>query len=608
MRKTFLIIMLFYVNVKTSYSQGYLVDSMTDWISQHPKIDSEYIQTLHRISYRLSEKDVNRSFLYYERVLRLSDSLNFTYGKALAQINLGLFHFNSGNFAASNNAYFKAIDFAKACGALRAEAVSYNNAGDNFKSLKDYDKARQYTEQALQLNLQLQADRGIAINYELLHQCDLFQQLYASSRINLEKGMPYAIRLKESYILSQYYCGFGKLEALENNMDSAKYYFTKAIDEALIQKDLRNQYLAYLAEAEYLKNLPTTIKISLLDSALQIARQTAYYEGISQAAEQLSNIYDQLNNKDSSLAYYRMYRAAFDSLFSENNQRNVIINEAEWMGRQKDIENKHLRDLSTLQKRQLIFRNALLIAVFILLVLTIAIAFFYNKSLESKKNRAEMHYKQQLAESQIQSLRAQMSPHFIFNSLNSIENFMMRSEKRKASDYLHKFALLMRNILESSRNELTPVSSDMEALKLYIDLEQMRFNHKFCYRQEIDPELIGGDYSVPSLLIQPFVENAIIHGLAHSDRHDLKLSINASLDGEYIRYVIRDNGIGRCKAGDYNKLNKLRHKSVGLKITEDRIYLYNKQQQANGYVKITDLYDENNDADGTQVDVKIKAT
>jgi Fe2+ or Zn2+ uptake regulation protein len=72
--------------------------------------------------------------------------------------------------------------------------------------------------------------------------------------------------------------------------------------------------------------------------------------------------------------------------------------------------------------------------------------------------------------------------------------------------------------------------------------------------------------------------------------------------------VIRDNGIGRCKAGDYTKLNKLRHKSVGLKITEDRIYLYNKQQQANGYVKITDLYDENNDADGTQVDVKIKAS
>lgn len=589
-------------------AQGNMVDSMMDWVANHPSIDSEYIQTLHRISYRLSEKDVNRSFLYYEKVLHLSDSLNFTYGKAIAQINLGILLYNSGNFDASNIAYFKAIDYAEACGALRAKAVALNNAGDNFKTLKNYDKCREYTLQAVELNTQLKAWRGVAINYELLHACDLKQKKYKSSKHNLLVGMPYALKSHDSYILSQFYVGFGKLHAIENDTDSANFYFKKALDQALLENDLRNKFQIYVAQVEYLKNLSPDNKILLLDSALAIAKSTKYYDGISNTAQLLSDVYDAKNDKDSSLAYYRVYRAAFDSMFSNYSRRNIIINEAEWIVRRKEMENKHLRDFSQLQKREIVFKNALLLAVFILLLSAIITAFFINKSLQSKKKKAEFAYKQKIAESQIQSLRAQMNPHFIFNSLNSIENFMMQNEKRKASDYLHKFAMLIRIILESSRNESTTLSSDMDALKLYIDLEQMRFNHKFCYQENIDPDLLAGDYSVPSLLIQPFVENAIVHGLAHSDKQDLKLSISASLEDEYIKYVIKDNGIGRFRADDYNKMNRLRHKSVGLKITEDRIKLYNHERNANGYIKITDLYDWDNRPDGTRVEVKIKAS
>src|SRR5258706_7802643 len=129
-----------------------IVDSLIQFIHDHPKIDSQYIITLHRISYQLNEKDIKRSFLYYEKVADLSDSLNFTYGKALAQINLGILLSNSANFEASNNAYFKAIDEAEICGNLRLKAVSFNNIGENFKILKDYDKCRQYTNEAVLIN------------------------------------------------------------------------------------------------------------------------------------------------------------------------------------------------------------------------------------------------------------------------------------------------------------------------------------------------------------------------------------------------------------------------------------------------------------------------
>lgn len=184
---------------------------------------------------------------------------------------------------------------------------------------------------------------------------------------------------------------------------------------------------------------------------------------------------------------------------------------------------------------------------------------------------------------------------------------MMQNEKRKASDYLHKFALLIRTILDSSRNELTTLSLDMEALQLYIDLEQMRFNNKFSYNGYIDPQLINGDYNVPSLLIQPYVENAIVHGMGHSDKPDLQLTVSATLENDFIKYVIEDNGIGRVQSQGYNQLNKLHHKSVGLKITEDRILLFNGEENLNGFIKITDLYTAENAPGGTRVEVKIKA-
>jgi ligand-binding sensor domain-containing protein len=221
--------------------------------------------------------------------------------------------------------------------------------------------------------------------------------------------------------------------------------------------------------------------------------------------------------------------------------------------------------------------------------------------------RHEASFKQKIAETEMMALRSQMNPHFIFNSLNSIENFMMQNEKRLASSYLNKFARLIRMILDSSRNEVVPLGRDIEALRLYVDLEQLRFNHKFCFNLHVDPALLNGDYKVPALLIQPYVENAIIHGLAHSERDNLSLIVSAILQEEYIHYSVEDNGIGRQLSSRYNQQNRPHHKSVGLAITEERINIFNSKQNANGRVTITDLFNENNESTGTKVDILIKA-
>ncbi|MBS1565111.1 MAG: histidine kinase, partial [Bacteroidetes bacterium] len=221
--------------------------------------------------------------------------------------------------------------------------------------------------------------------------------------------------------------------------------------------------------------------------------------------------------------------------------------------------------------------------------------------------RNESALRQRIVETEMQALRAQMDPHFIFNSLSSIENFIMQNEKRLASDYLNKFARLIRMILDSSRNDRVPLSRDMDALQLYIDLEQISCNNKFTYRALVDPELLNEDYLVPSLLIQPYVENAIIHGLSHSRADNLSLTVSALLESDYIRYIVEDNGIGREQARQYKLKNKPNHESLGMKITEERIHIFNRQTDGHGAVVITDLYDAAGKPAGTRVEISIKA-
>ncbi len=221
--------------------------------------------------------------------------------------------------------------------------------------------------------------------------------------------------------------------------------------------------------------------------------------------------------------------------------------------------------------------------------------------------RREAQMKNKIAETEMMALRAQMNPHFIFNSLNSIENFIMQNEKRLASDYLNKFSKLIRGMLDSSLNDVIPLEKDMELLKLYMELEQLRFNNKFSTRIDIDPELLQGDFKVPSLLIQPYLENAIVHGIAHSERDDLVLMVKVMLRNNQIYYTIEDNGVGRHQAANYKKQNKPLHKSVGLKITADRVAHFNQEKMATGAVVITDLFNKENNPAGTRVWITIPA-
>jgi hypothetical protein len=263
-------------------------------------------------------------------------------------------------------------------------------------------------------------------------------------------------------------------------------------------------------------------------------------------------------------------------------------------------------------KQQATIRNALLAGLLLFLILSLFI--FRNLSLKRKNDRLQnekrqAELQQKASELEMQALRAQMNPHFIFNCLSSINKFILKNDTDAASDYLTRFSRLIRQSLTNSQLSLIPLSDEIEMLRLYLDMERLRFSDSFTYNitfeNSIEPETVY----VPPMLLQPFCENAIWHGLMHKDGGG-KLEVVLSLEKGQLRCIIADNGIGRAKAAELKTNSNGKQKSLGLKITTERLALFNNERSVHDFYKTEDVLDANGNIAGTKVvlNLKIKNT
>jgi ligand-binding sensor domain-containing protein len=230
-----------------------------------------------------------------------------------------------------------------------------------------------------------------------------------------------------------------------------------------------------------------------------------------------------------------------------------------------------------------------------------------------KKEAEKLNREIQLANNELKALRAQMDPHFIFNSLSSIQSFIMTKDEDSALRYLNKFAKLMRMILSNSEKSEVTIQEEVDSLKLYLELEALRWDNKFDYSITIDPKIEADFHKIPSMLIQPYVENAIIHGVVPKDgsnQPDIinkgKIEVLISQSEKYIICTIQDNGIGRKKAQEKRlRSSQPSHESMGMKITSERLEVLNRMHHSDLSVKITDMEDERRNALGTKVEIFI---
>lgn len=211
-----------------------------------------------------------------------------------------------------------------------------------------------------------------------------------------------------------------------------------------------------------------------------------------------------------------------------------------------------------------------------------------------------------LKDLEMQALRAQMNPHFIFNCLSSINNFIMKNETEEASDYLTKFSRLIRMVLNNSKNSYISLEDELEMLGLYLELEKLRFGNRFAYGIHMDNDVDPATIFIPPLLFQPFVENAVWHGLVHKAGAGGRLEISLRTRGNVLICNIEDNGVGRATARQLESKSVEKKKSMGIQITQQRLALINSNgETAGNEVLIEDLFDDAGNATGTKVSLSI---
>lgn len=398
------------------------------------------------------------------------------------------------------------------------------------------------------------------------------------------EGLPEALQAKAECLirLEDYDSGFEVFRSVISVKDSLNTISNQASIAELMTKYETEQ------KEDEIQKLNSEKKIQ----QLQLEKQKALLAGNALLAKQKQQEIDLLNQnrqiQELKLSQQKE-SLALKQMEVETNQRKLELSEKE-----KQLNEAELN-------HQIFSKNLILIGSVILLAFVLLVFNQYRINTHRKNDKEKFQLQNQLSEMRLEALRAQMNPHFIFNALNSINRYIIRNSKETASEYLIKFSKLMRIILENSKSPTVTLESEFHALQLYVELEALRFDNKFDFKLNISPEINQGQVSIPPLILQPFVENAIWHGLMNkNERGSINIEVKPK-SGNKLFVVIEDNGIGRNSANEYNK-NSHNGKSFGMQITQDRLNAFNNKENN---LKIVDLYDANNKPAGTRVEIEI---
>lgn len=499
----------------------------------------------------------------------------------------------------------------------------YEALGDAHKGMSNLRKALDFYQQALKIAQKNQiSPKQIDLNSKIgdayaTHDRTLEAEGYYQYSLELSKEMAPQRLIEENEKVADFYSqknrfgdeiqlrkkslrelgqlpegGAAKLDRQGRGPDS--------ISSQGINYKIANAYIAQDLLEEAIPYLEKSIVEADRDDDLLVQKD---------ATRRLSELYRERGNFSKALESYQDYVAVVDSLYLRKEQE---IARAARLSR--EIANTQNRISSLEQERELSQskyslavteqqlyeeaskRQQWIIYSLIFGILSMAlIAFLYYRSSKQQKLANNL-----LA---LKSLRSQMNPHFIFNALNSVNHYIAKSDERSANRFLSDFSVLMRSVLENSEMDFIPLSKELELLELYVKLEHSRFEDKFDPQIEVDPQVDVDAFWIPPMLLQPYIENAIWHGLRYKEEKGfLRIGVRP-LTEDCLEVVIEDNGIGRKRSQELKTSNQRKQKSRGMGNIKKRIQILNDMYKNRVEVTITDL---NGDQSGTRVRLKLK--
>ena len=613
--KLIYLLALFFICVRTSHGQdevGRKDDSLQQLLRQNinDSIKVKILEELHNI---WKNKNYGRSIEYIREAIALADKTPATgYNSLGLRYQLGFALMETGDAVRSIET-FQQINKELDGKYPESHSVAMAFIAMNYETLGDFPKALEYQlasseeYETILLHDSIQDRRGVLGNP---HKTAVYYLKNNRTDSALHYGQLALSRLKDEPLndFNRFFSWYiktamGDIYAAIKKYDVAIDFYQQAEQEAVRYKSPPDLIPIYLGRSKiyYEKNELSKAKQFSLE-AYRLADTLKLYPLVKESALFLKKIFSAQHQMDSAMFYYETAMAVKDSLLNADIARK--IDALEFAEEKRSQENKAFLQERSFRKKQLYLSSGILLSVLIA-------ALLYQKNRLKQKANQLLEYENKeifLQRSQLQrevesfemqALKAQLNPHFIFNCLNSIDAFIYSNDKYKATIYLNKFAKLLRNILDSSKNNTVSITKDIQSLQLYTDLEELRNDNKFETQYQVDESLANSEYAVPPLIIQPVVENAILHGLKNKKKDKGVLIVSIKVSGEKLQYQITDNGIGRTAS---SRIPQHKDFSFGMELTKSRIKMFNHEEQPS--ITIEDLY-ERGIATGTRVSITL---
>jgi tetratricopeptide (TPR) repeat protein len=511
----------------------------------------------------------------------------------------GNYYLRTGLFQESRDAYMRSINISREKKIDGIIPWSYNGIANVMEAAGDTKGLRENLDHMVEASF-LEKDTLLAESGLLrlgnsyvgtereFHLAD--SVLRECLELSLKTGDNYYTGFSSANIGWNYYC--------EKLYDSSLFYYKQSLIygrlgnyRGITDNSLGNIGSIYRDRGDYDQ------AIRFYKKSIEEAKSINDFYTLSWVSDDIHKLY--IIKKDTAKAYvnYVLYKEYNDTLQLRKSSQGLLD------ARIKYEADNHKKEVALLSLR--LKNNRLLNIGFTGLVILIAvIAFLIIRGAKNEERRRLSELNRKISEMTQANLRQQMNPHFIFNTLNSIQYYMFQHDKLATNIYLTKFSSLMRKVLENSQHTSVPLRDELDALTLYMELECLRFKDKFEYIVTVDEEIDPLMYKVPTMLIQPYVENSICHGLKHIDgKGSVKIDIKMGKD--ILICTIEDNGIGREAASGKEVSNGNGHNSLGTRITNSRLDLVNSLYGTSLKTVYTDLKNENGDPAGTRVEIHI---
>ena len=571
------------------------------WMAKDLIVESglDFPVKLHFTVARIYDKMMSPYYGYMEIKLALekiphTDTLQL----AVANNYYGIMLLHSGQLMDALKQFKTNLEYSKTHKLEEFQAKAYLGLSDTYNAIDDRPKEIESILKFLDKVHSLDDSTSIARGYFRLGEVYLTDSALSLSEENYLKAFNLRRALKDTSRMAFDMLRAAWINYLNGNLElSIKRYekalaFAKIADrKPSITNGLGNLGTIYRDLEQYGK-----ARI-YYDSSIAISMEIKDFYNLSWVYKDMSDMYSTTGDYDDAYKFYKLFKVFNDSIENERFRQGLAHARTLYEADRK-LQEMQLLSIRFKQNQYFLY----VLGGMIVLLAVIGVLFIRQTRSNSQRRISEMNHK--ISEMTQKNLRQQMNPHFIFNTLNSIQYYMYQHDKISTNDYMTKFSSLMRKTLENSRHTAIPLKDELEALNLYLELEALRFKDKFKYEILISDEIDIVDHKIPTMLMQPYVENAICHGLMHKEGKG-EVNVDLELEENTIVCSIEDNGIGRAAAMEIKKNNNVNHSSLGTTITESRLKLVTSLYGSSMKIDYHDLKTTDGNPNGTRVIIHI---